>query len=52
MTVDPEERRQEELPDEERLHTEVEEPGDPAQPEEPVPEERPTDPPVGPPLTP
>jgi hypothetical protein len=40
-------RREEELPDDERVPSEVE----PAE-EEHAPEERPTDPPVGPPLTP
>ena len=42
-----EERREEELPDEERAPTEVELPE-----EEHAPEERPVDPPVGPPLVP
>jgi hypothetical protein len=50
--ADPEERREEELPDEERLRPDVEQPGDPEQREERAPEERPADPPVGPPLTP
>jgi hypothetical protein len=40
-------RREEELPDDERVPSEVE----PSE-EEHAPEERPTDPPVGPPLTP
>jgi hypothetical protein len=52
LMIDPEERREEELPDEERLHPEVEHPGDPEWEEERPPEERPADPPVGPPLTP
>jgi hypothetical protein len=41
-------RREEELPDEERVPSEVEELPE----EEHAPEERPTDPPVGPPLVP
>ena len=40
-------RREEELPDDERVPSEVEPPE-----EEHAPEERPSDPPVGPPLTP
>jgi hypothetical protein len=50
--IDPEKRREEELPDEERLHPEIEQPGDPEREEEHAPEERPADPPVGPPLIP
>ncbi|MGH3052768.1 MAG: hypothetical protein ACRDM8_07380 [Gaiellaceae bacterium] len=47
-----EERREDELPDEERLHPVVEQPGDPEEYEERAPEERPADPPVGPPVIP
>jgi hypothetical protein len=50
--VTEEEHREAELPEEERVPPEVVEPEDPEQAEERAPEERPSDYPVGPPLSP